>query len=1120
MTTAPRMNTPTSNSDSGAMAGALALSADGQPIMRLDKDEASADSRTMKRGDTESRVRVQIPPCWSTEVKVDKNRARQLLVAPGVGEVVERGGRTFAVLSSGERVPIVSGPASVLPGERALKAGRDSLREPARLAEEELKWIGDRSPTTPTAARESLAGEFYFKREEPGTAQSGLRVPQIGAVHAVLGYWTTSPSQPGTIVMPTGTGKTETMVALFAAAQTERLLVVVPSDALRTQIAEKFETLGVLQENGVIGLGATRPIVGQLSKKLQSADSVRQFAASCNVVVATPSALFASAPDVHQAFLGHFSHLFVDEAHHVEAATWRRIRDEFANKSVLQFTATPYREDGRHLVGRIVYTFPLREAQEQGYFSTIDYLSVVDFENPDLAIATEAVERLRSDLAQDLDHVLMARVRRIGRAREICELYESIAPDLAPVVLYSKLPAKDRREALAALRARSSRAIVCVDMLGEGFDLPALKVAAIHDPHKSLGVTLQFVGRFARVADETIGNATVVVGRPDLDDDNNLRQLYAEDADWNHIVRNLSEGAVGEQEDISEFEAAFGELPEEVSLRNLEPKMSTVVFRTATTSWKPHAVLKLFDEEQLLTLPIAVNEQEKVTWFVTETHSPIRWGDLRSVEEVTFDLYVLYWDVEQQLLYINSSNNGSTHDGLAKAVCGQNAQRIAGEEVYRVMANINRLVPTNVGLLDMYKRSRRFSMHVGADVTEGFPTAEAQTKTKTNIFAHGFESGSKVSIGASQKGRIWSYRVAPTLKHWMRWCDHVGTKLIDDGIDLDDVMKGFVRPERVESRPELVPIAIEWSWQSLFNAGQGTEIAFGNESVPLVDADLEISRFDQIGPIGFRVCGTTFSADYELAIVDGAFAISAQAGEAEVVTSRSRIPLSEYLDKFPPLILFEQEAMLMPPGIMLRPNREVASFDADKLTVVDWNETDIRKEVQGPDRDPDSIQALAIRHILNRADWDIVIDDHGTGEVADVVALRVEEDQLVMALVHCKKAGGDPGSRVDDLYELLGQAQKATRWRRNPGQTIRRLITRERQRVQRGERSGFETGDGQALYNLRENARLLRPVFEMTVVQPGLAKSRVSATQLELLGAAETYIHETTSGSFEVICSA
>ena len=39
--------------------------------------------------------------------------------------------------------------------------------------------------------------------------------------------------------------------------------------------------------------------------------------------------------------------------------------------------------------------------------------------------------------------------------------------------------------------------IVCVDMLGEGYDFPNLKVAAIHVPHKSLVSTLQFIGRFA-----------------------------------------------------------------------------------------------------------------------------------------------------------------------------------------------------------------------------------------------------------------------------------------------------------------------------------------------------------------------------------------------------------------------------------------------------------------------------------------------------------------------------------------------------------------------------------------------------------------------------------------------
>lgn len=35
-------------------------------------------------------------------------------------------------------------------------------------------------------------------------------------------------------------------------------------------------------------------------------------------------------------------------------------------------------------------------------------------------------------------------------------------------------------------------------MLGEGFDLPELKIAAFHDVRKSLPITLQLIGRFTR----------------------------------------------------------------------------------------------------------------------------------------------------------------------------------------------------------------------------------------------------------------------------------------------------------------------------------------------------------------------------------------------------------------------------------------------------------------------------------------------------------------------------------------------------------------------------------------------------------------------------------------------
>ena len=121
---------------------------------------------------------------------------------------------------------------------------------------------------------------------------------------------------------------------------------------------------------------------------------------------------------------------------------------------------------------------------------------MIELLDPDRAIGEAAITRLRQDLDRGLDHVLMARVRTIARAKDLHERYLEFAADLNPVVVYSRMGVKRRDEALGPA-LRESRIVVCVDMLGEGFDLPALKVAAIHDAHKSLGVTLQFVGRFA-----------------------------------------------------------------------------------------------------------------------------------------------------------------------------------------------------------------------------------------------------------------------------------------------------------------------------------------------------------------------------------------------------------------------------------------------------------------------------------------------------------------------------------------------------------------------------------------------------------------------------------------------
>lgn len=1017
-------------------------------------------------------------------------------------------------------VRVVSGASSLNIGERALKAKGSALTaEP--LDPRSFSWIGSRPRSAPAVARASYDGAFELKEEGAGDGNSGLRTPQIGAFHAVLAYRTTGQHDPATVVMPTGTGKTETMVALFVAQRLERLLVVVPSDALRTQIATKFERLGVLIDAGVISDSAIRPVVGQIKSRFTGPQEAVDFARSCNVLVATPSSLLGPDADVVTSLLEECSDLFVDEAHHVSAPTWRRIVDAFGTKPILQFTATPYREDGKPLGGRQIYRFPLRRAQELGYFSEINYTSVLDFQDPHGRLAERAIERLRSDLAAGLDHVLMARVKWVTRADEIAAIYQSLAPDLKPVVVHSQLGEREQDERLRQVKTGESRIVICVDMLGEGFDLPQLKVAAIHDPHKSLGVTLQFVGRFARVAGPTIGKASVFVGPPEHDYDERIRRLYAEDADWNLLIHELADDAASSEDDLDAFEAGFGPPPDAVSMRSLSPKMSTVVYRTNRRGWRPTGTFSIYPEDSLLSHPLAVNESAKVIWFVVEVRQPVKWGDLPMVEEVSYHLFVVYWDDELGLLYINSSDKSSVHENLAKAICGEDVTLIKGDDVYRTMHNLQRLVPTNVGLLDVRNQNRRFTMLVGANVVEGLPASAADTKAQTNIFASGFEDGERTTIGASLKGRIWSYAAARSLKHWADWCDHIGRKLLDTSISKDAVMANFIRPRELDARPNLALLAVEWPWETWIGPGSSRKLSYNGQDFPLVEAEIKVTRFERDGDLEIAIATPDWHAPYRIEIDRDGLRYRALAGEVTLIPARGNpLPLSEYLRKAGTLLLFEEDAVVIPPALLLKPNRDPTPIDADLLRPVDWNGVNLSKESQGKDKDPASIQFHMLQLLRGEAAWDLLIDDDTTGEIADIVAIKESGDYLDVRLVHCKYASaGAVAARVADLYELCGQAQKSVRWRHYVPEMFARLISRERHRVSKRGYSGLEIGEASDLYRLRDASRRLRYRFTIAVAQPGVTKSGISLPQQYLLGSAQSYVTDVAAAGFAVYCS-
>lgn len=921
--------------------------------------------------------------------------------------------------------------------------------------------------------------------------------------------------------MPTGTGKTETMLAWLVAQRPERVLVVVPSSALREQIASKFETLGILQREGIVGPDAMRPRVGRVAGRFGSEEDAAAFVAACNVVVATPNAIHASEASVRRAFFSGFTHLLVDEAHHAPARTWTEIIRAFGERPVLLFTATPYRRDGLTLPGRVIFRFPLREAQREGYFSTIDFTAVLDLDDDDEALARAALSRLRSDLDAGHEHLLLARVGTKPRADEIHGLYSRLAPEFAPKVIYDSLRASERDAAIRAMRERSSRVIVCVDMLGEGFDLPTLKVGAFHDTHRSLSPMVQLIGRLARTSSPVpIGTASVFIRQDPKQALSPLRFLLREDPDWDKVLSDITERATGRADEISEFEASFADNPPDVPVGLLEPKMSARAFATRTVDWDPLAARAVYGDGILDGL-ISVNRDDTIAWLVIETISDLRWGDIPSLRATDYTLVVLFLDRTQGLLYVHCSDTKRSLDDLVERVIGHEPAPVNGYDTFKVFAKLDRLVPTNIGLLDARDRDKRFSMHVGSDVETALTEAERTHKTNTHVAAKAFQEGERVTIAAALSGRFWSMRTASNLAEWRRWCHDQGAKLRDSSVDVRSLFRDMIIPVDVKERPPYPFLAVEWPWELYIGAGTSSHVVFNDDGVPLTDAELRIDDYGVDGPLRFFVVTPTWELPYEGRFGSTGVHYRALGDDATVEGGRgSTMPLSTWLNNHKPTLLLSGDRLITGDDRLLAPRTELPPYPRENLRSLDWatGGVNITVESQGPDRRVDSIQAFMARHLGENQTFDVLIDDDRSGEAADLVGIRVDGGDLHVTLVHCKYSSKpDAGSRLKDLYEVCGQAMRGARWRDNAAlPLLEHLDRRAAGYTRRFGGTAFEIGDREMLFRIRQQASLLFPRFTTIIAQPGLSIGSASDEQLRLIAGAASYVQTVTKGGFEV----
>ena len=285
----------------------------------------------------------------------------------------------------------------------------------------------------------------------------------------------------------------------------------------------------------------------------------------------------------------------------------------------------------------------------------------------------------------------------------------------------------------------------------------------------------------------------------------------------------------------------------------------------------------------------------------------------------------------------------------------------------------------------------------------------------------------------------------------------------------------------------------------------------------LYEVGLRITTLDDTSPICFEVFSDSQTARYEIHFADGQMTYTALSGTVSVISGRNTYPLTDWLAKEPPVIYFHDRSIIQH-NLLARITQAPTPYNPEQIEVWDWSGTNIKFESQGPARSSNTIQFRVIAE-LKKSNYCLIFDDDSSGEAADVVAVRETAEGLHVDLFHCKYSG-EPfaGSRVGDLYEVCGQAQKSIHWYIDSWRLFKHLQHRETLRA--GSATRFEVGDVALLKTLERRAKQQRVTFAITIVQPGLSRNKVSVDQLHLLAGTAAYLKETYELPLKVIASA
>jgi len=228
---------------------------------------------------------------------------------------------------------------------------------------------------------------------------------------------------------------------------------------------------------------------------------------------------------------GAYDVIYVDEAHHGTASTWREVIEHFEPRELVGLTATPERADGSNIADLFGggYTTELRlwEAVTDQLLAPFDYVGVDDgtdlrqltWHQGDYAIGELAAlytgdhERVKR-IVQAIDRWIEAplKMRALGfcvnveHARFMAEQFDKLG--FKADYLTGVHDQAHREATLSKLKAGELQVVFSVEVLGEGVDVPDVDTLLMLRPTQSAVLFAQQLGRGLRA---TEGKTTCTV---------------------------------------------------------------------------------------------------------------------------------------------------------------------------------------------------------------------------------------------------------------------------------------------------------------------------------------------------------------------------------------------------------------------------------------------------------------------------------------------------------------------------------------------------------------------------------------------------------------------------------